>query len=189
MKRMFAKCFLQKHSEGKKGNKSQDSVILISTPEETNKINELNVTTKAINHVEINHNEDGVDMSQEENKITAVDGKKEIKTCEKESAAIHANHQRKMKLDAQMPSLHSFKPDLVPQGSPARKRVRSSRSNSKTLSFICLDSRDQSDDESGEVIVQDGKSNIQSYFVLSFSYSFLFFTSYSNSISLIMNEN
>ena len=75
MKRMFAKCFLQKHSEGKKGNKSQDSVISISTPEEICKINELNVTTKAINHVEINHNEDGVDMSQEENKITAVDEK------------------------------------------------------------------------------------------------------------------
>ena len=157
MKRMFAKCFLQKHSEGKKGNKSQDSVISITTPEEGIRINELKVTTTAINHAEINHDKDGVDMAREENNIATLNEKTEIKACEKERTPSYSNHQRKKKLDAQMPSLHSFKPDLVPQGSPARKRVRSSRSNSKTLSFICLDSRDQSDDDSGEVIVQECK--------------------------------
>ena len=83
--------------------------------------------------------------------------KKATKACEKESTAPHLNHQIKKKLEVQKASLLSFKPDLVPQGSPARKRVRSSRSNSKTLSFICLDSTDHSDDDSGEVSDQNGK--------------------------------
>ena len=160
MKRMFAKCFLQKHSEGRKSNKCQDSVILTNTPEENGKINaqnEQNITTKAITHTEINHNGDKVEESQEGNEIMASNEKKEIKSCEKESAPSHMNHQRKNKLEVQKPSLHSFKPDLVPQGSPARKRVRSNRSNSKTLSFICLDSREHSDDDSTEIFDQSGK--------------------------------
>ena len=160
MKRMFAKCFLQKHSEGRKSNKCQDSVILTNTPEENGKINEQNIATKTITHTEINHNGDKVEESQEGNEIMASNEKKEIKSCEKESAQSHMNHQRKNKLEVQKPSLHSFKPDLVPQGSPARKRVRSNRSNSKTLSFICLDSREHSDDDSAEIFDQSGKLTI-----------------------------
>ena len=163
MKRMFAKCFLQKHTEGRKSNKCQDSVILTNTPEENGKINdqnEQNIPTKAITQTEINHNEDKVEESQEGNEIMASNEKKEIKSCEKESSPSHMNHQRKNKLVVQKPSLHSFKPDLVPQGSPARKRVRSNRSNSKTLSFICLDSREHSDDDSAEIFDQSGKFTI-----------------------------
>ena len=160
MKRIFAKCFLQKHSQGVKSNKCQDSGLSTNIPEEDGKINEQseqNIATKAVNHVEINHNEEKVELSQEENQIMTLNDKKEIKACEKESTPQHLNHQRKKKLDVQRPSLLSFKPDLVPQGSPARKRVRSSRSNSKTLSFICLDSTDHSDEDSGEVFDQSGK--------------------------------
>ena len=66
------------------------------------------------------------------------------------------NLQRKKILDSQKPLLRSFKPDLLPPGSPARKRIRSSRSSSKTLSFICLDTDDHSDDEIADPLVLQG---------------------------------
>ena len=91
MKRMFAKCFLQKYSEGRKSNKCQDSVILTNTPEENGKINEQNeqnIATKAITQTEINHNGDKVEESHEGNEIMASNEKKEIKVI-KEIIFLH----------------------------------------------------------------------------------------------------
>ena len=185
MKRIFAKCFLQKQTQNTKTvDKPQldaketireEVVEVRSSPNEEHK---FDLHTNHVHHCNTKKTKDAKEQSLSnhakeqslhEIEQNATKNNNEGSASKTESKRSSQNLQRKKILDCQKPMLRSFKPDLLPPGSPARKRVRSSRSSSKTLSFICLDTDDHSDDEIADPLVLQGIT-IQCYNFISFLY-------------------
>ena len=163
MKRIFAKCFLQKQTQSTKAlDKPQlDAKEIIreelsevrSSPNQEQK---FDLHTNHVHHCKTKKTKDAKEQALREIEQTTIKNKHEDSTSKTECKRSSQNLQRKKILDCQKPLLRSFKPDLLPPGSPARKRVRSSRSSSKTLSFICLDTNDHSDDDIAYPLVLQG---------------------------------
>jgi hypothetical protein len=153
MKRIFAKCFLQKHSQNTKVNKNQQSVLKESIHEEDNENKEPrenNINAHATNHIKSITESDNLEQNRlNKADITCSHETKDYLTPQQGRKNVQQNQQQQKKISDSQRSikLRSLKPDLLPHGSPARKRVRSNRSNSRTLSFICLDSAEHSDDD------------------------------------------
>ena len=108
---------------------------------------------KTFNNVVMNHSKpkenesNGAQNSATYKNVDASDGK-HITDSDKDTKEQQPHNQQRKKIwDSPKQLLHPLKPDLLPPGSPARKRIRSSRSNSRTLSFICLDAAENSDDD------------------------------------------
>ena len=168
MKRIFAKCFLQKHSQNTKVNKNQPPVLKESIHEEDSENKEpreKNINTHPTNHIKSNiENEHLEENNVNKAEITCSKERKGDLTPQQGRKNVQQNQQQRKKISDSQKSLklRPLKPDLLSHGSPARKRVRSSRSNSRTLSFICLDSAEHSDDEEN-IESFDLKGNIYFY--------------------------
>ena len=165
MKRIFAKCFLQKHSQNTKVNKNQQHILKESIQEEDKENKDINeeITNKhATNQIKSDNENEHLDKNiLSKGDITCSNERNDDLTPQQRRKNVQQiQQQRKKVLDPQKSlKLRPLKPDVLPHGSPARKRVRSSRSNSRTLSFICLDSAEHSDDEEN-IESLDVKGNI-----------------------------
>ena len=165
MKRIFAKCFLQKQTQNTKALDKPELDAKETIREERSEVrsspnqeHKFDLHTNHVHHCKTKKTKDAKIQSLQEIEKGTIKNNNEDSASKTESKRASQNLQRKKILDSQKPLLRSFKPDLLPPGSPARKRVRSSRSSSKTLSFICLDTDDHSDDEILDPLVLQGIS-------------------------------
>ena len=163
MKRIFAKCFLQKQTQNTKtvdkpqlDRKETIREELTEVKSLPNQEHKFDLHTNHVHHCKTKKTKDAKQQSIHEIEQNTIENNNEDSKSKPESKRSSQNLQRKKILDSQKPLLRSFKPDLLPPGSPARKRIRSSRSSSKTLSFICLDTDDHSDDEIANPLVLQG---------------------------------
>ena len=150
MKRIFAKCFLQKQNQNTKGNKNEQPITRVNSHKQDTENKYLsghNANGDATNSLKPIRNKENAEPKLNGKDVPNIKENNGNITSEKSDIGLNPNQQRRKILDSQKTLLRSFKPDILPHGSPARKRVRSSRSNSKTLSFICLDSAEHSDDD------------------------------------------
>ena len=167
MKRIFAKCFLQKHGQAQNNNSKQQS-----NTSKTLSLNEnKNCDAATIDEKNCGHwQHDSVPIIQQNgipfhgNNLPdqhVGNAKITYGGCNDPTFpnGPPTSHDKGINKPPSNHLMHSFKPDLLTHGSPAKKRTRSSRSNSRSVSFICVEAAENSDDEDDEDLSQD-KGNI-----------------------------
>ena len=158
MKRIFAKCFLQKHNQNVNHGKKQTCISKTTNDQETpsheeaDKNHSGNITNPPKLHKD---EEDKIVQNGKTTDAKTIERKKDELVCISNGIDLQKDKTSKKIWEPQKQLLHPFKPDLVPPGSPAKKRIRQSRSNSR-LSFICLEAAEDSDDEENSSDIRKG---------------------------------
>ena len=149
MKRIFAKCFLQKHNQAVNHSKKQTCISKTTNDQEipSHEENDKNHSNISTSPPKLHKDEeDKIVQNGNKTDAKAIECKKDELVCISNGIDLHKVKTSKKIWEPQKQLLHPFKPDLLPPGSPAKKRIRSSRSISR-LSFICLEAAEDSDDE------------------------------------------